>query len=62
MKKEEAAKKNMSKPKRYSVSRKGFKKQANDIEWLTQYNRGKEDVAIASLLNYGADKIKVVED
>ena len=52
MKKEKADNRNGSKPKRYAVSRKGFKKQAEDIEWLTQYNRGKEDDAIASLLNF----------
>jgi len=29
---------------------------ADSLEWLTQYNRGKEDDIIASLLNYGATK------
>ena len=29
---------------------------ADEMEWLTQYGGGKDDDAIASLLNYGATK------
>ena len=61
-KKDPPVKMNNCNAKRYTVSRKGFKKQAEDIEWLTQYNGGKEDDAIASLLNFDAFKKEEVED
>ena len=44
------------KPKRYAVCRKGYKMKADSLEWLTQYNGGKEDDIIASLMNYGVTK------